>query len=496
MCIMDENVLTTMPTPMTDHKIRVLLVDVSMAVIDFLVPLHAGGEIEDIVTFDFPESFHVPAPEALVSSALDWISTASQDAPDRLQYYSAEEVPVTPPPTAPKRTPRRRNPGGGVGGGEGQPGTQKPRPTVASLAKSLEEITLALPGITSQLEELSQRTSAMEGNAARPPDRASALKRPLGSSASTGLSKPLTAAQLVTAMPPPKSTAVPLRQPRVSFDKTDVEELSSEYPQASPDMATAIYEQSRALTSLVAHLANSGSDPLMDLGLSTAALSSRGSMGRAKLQAELAAHRGTFFLSVMQSMARRMQPAMPVDADLAAMRNRGITPTQYLERFGGFGRTKDLGFIIWQVGLCMNHMQEGNHNAAMDALSLLFVCLEQASLDNGNMQVGLLLSLQEDPPASLFSGRSLALAAHPKPFAPTANQRWVTIALQYLKEMDLISSRRTEIAGGKSGDTSGGGGAASSSQGSQAQTKAKSKAKGRGRGRNSQQAQPAIEEEQ
>ena len=42
-------------------------------------------------------------------------------------------------------------------------------------------------------------------------------------------------------------------------------------------------------------------------------------------------------------------------------------------------------------------MMEDNHQAAKDALSLLFVCLEQTAMDNGNMQVGLLLSLTEGP---------------------------------------------------------------------------------------------------
>lgn len=35
------------------------------------------------------------------------------------------------------------------------------------------------------------------------------------------------------------------------------------------------------------------------------------------------------------------------------------------------------------------------------------------------------VALVEDPPQTLFSGRSLAAGANPKPFAPTASQRWV-----------------------------------------------------------------------
>ena len=75
-------------------------------------------------------------------------------------------------------------------------------------------------------------------------------------------------------------------------------------------------------------------------------------------------------------MARRMQPAQLSEVPMLDLCQQGVTPTQYLERFGGFGRTRGLGFIIWQLALCMNHMQEDNFSAAKDALSLLFVWLE------------------------------------------------------------------------------------------------------------------------
>ena len=91
---------------------------------------------------------------------------------------------------------------------------------------------------------------------------------------------------------------------------------------------------------------------------------------------------------------------MPNELDPKQLRERGITPTQYLECFGGFGRSRDLGFIIWQVALIFNHLQEDNIPAAKDALSLLFVCLEQSAMDGGSMQIGLLLALTEDPPQS------------------------------------------------------------------------------------------------
>ena len=106
---------------------------------------------------------------------------------------------------------------------------------------------------------------------------------------------------------------------------------------------------------------------------------------------------------------------------------------------------KGIGQIAWQVALALDHMQQGNDVAARDSLALLMLCLEQTALDNGNMQIGLLLALTEDPPASLFSNRALALGSRPRAFAPMADQRWIAVSLQYLKESDAIQNRRSEV---------------------------------------------------
>lgn len=217
-------------------------------------------------------------------------------------------------------------------------------------------------------------------------------------------------------------------------------------------------------------------------------MSTKGSAGRARLQAELASHRGIFFTSVLQSMSRRMYPSQNPDADLATLRDRGVTPTQYLERYGGYGKVRDIGMIQWQIALAMNYMQEENWLAARDSVALLFTCLEQTAMDGGKMEVGLLLALTEDPPQTVFSGRSLAAGSNPKPFAPTAHQRWITTALQFLKEMDAISSRRqeaTKTASSSSGDH----------QNTAATTKAAAKKKGKGRGRGEQKTNQVAEEE-
>ena len=57
--------------------------------------------------------------------------------------------------------------------------------------------------------------------------------------------------------------------------------------------------------------------------------------------------------------------------------------------------------------------------------------------------IDLLLALQEDPPAALFTNRSPAVYSRGKAFAPLAEQKWVANALTYLKA-DATSKASTK----------------------------------------------------
>lgn len=151
----------------------------------------------------------------------------------------------------------------------------------------------------------------------------------------------------------------------------------------NPDLALAILAQSQALSTLVNQMASG--DLTLD-NSSGLGMSIKGAQGRAKLQQELALHRGTFFKSVFCSMARRMQPAQAADLNPADLGKRGVVATQYVERFGGFGRSRDLGHIMWQVAMILDHLQNENIGAAKDGVALLAVCLEQAALDGGRLE--------------------------------------------------------------------------------------------------------------
>lgn len=172
----------------------------------------------------------------------------------------------------------------------------------------------------------------------------------------------------------------------------------------------------------------------------------RGAMGRARLQQELAAQKGVFFNSVYQNMARRMYPSQSCDQTPLELLHRGVSATRYLERFGGFGRSRDLGQIAWQLAMLMDHLQADNLLAAKDSAALLMVCLEQGAMDAGHLDIGLLLSLGENPLSGVFTNRSLSPLSRGRSFAPLAEQKWVSLALSYIKELDQITQKRADLA--------------------------------------------------
>ena len=180
------------------RTMTVLLVDFSLEIVPFLSPISMEDDLSELTPFDVPEDHLFPLPEELVEKALAWAAGARDSEAERISYYSAEDVPVIPPAAVPKRQSRRKGPGPGSTGPERASGAKR-KPTVAQLAESIQSIADAMPAITNKLQELSDRTQAIEqGSPMRPAGgRPSALKRPLGLSATPGSAQSLTASQLV-----------------------------------------------------------------------------------------------------------------------------------------------------------------------------------------------------------------------------------------------------------------------------------------------------------
>ena len=462
----------------TGQDLPVLLIDCGRGVSAFL----RQPEIGEAMTFGFDEDRPraLPSPDGLLSAASQWVASAS----GRPSFYTAESAeeedvvqePVAPP--LPKRQQRRPGPGEGTPSAKG--GAKPKRMTTAALASSMEGLMLAIPKLTDQLQTLAERQQAVEDHLVGAPLPARAqLARPLGETFSTPHKSNL--ASLAKAMSPAPRTVqqpamgilAPLTQKPATVQELEEEKMKEASDQTS--LAQAVLAQSQALTTLVSQIAAAGQDPMGDLAGSGSSASTRGAQGRARLQAELAKHQGTFFLAVLQQMARRMAPTSVAEVTPAELVERGITGTRYLERFGGYGRLKEWGQLQYQVMTALDFLMQDNIPAAKDTIALLAVTIEQGVLDQGRLEIASLLCLQEDVPAAVFMQRQVGATSRARSFAPLADQRWITCALAYLKEMEVISAKRWEFTGG--------GGKASTPGGEEANPKSKAKAAAKVKGK-------------
>ena len=97
-----------------------------------------------------------------------------------------------------------------------------------------------------------------------------------------------------------------------------------------------------------------------------------------------------------------------------------------------------------QVARAFDLLSADRPQASADALGLLLVYLDQLCLDSGSTTVAWLMTLLPDPPQAIFTNRPPLPGGSLQPFSQLADQTWVTSALGYVREMDLITTRRAE----------------------------------------------------
>ena len=209
------------------------------------------------------------------------------------------------------------------GAPEGQPPKQAAkakaakakRPSTAQVtAEHISRMASLLPAMAAQLTELQQNQISlqqqMDLQAGQPQPRPSQMPVSMSPQQFAGIvgAPPKTKGLALSHPPPPPSKRVGLQ---LDSPLTVQEQAEEGVPEVdmSP-LALAMLEQSRALTAIMAHLAQG--DPLLDTHASGTSTSSRGAQGREKLQRELSDRTGSFFLTVMQNMFKRMKPASSV----------------------------------------------------------------------------------------------------------------------------------------------------------------------------------------
>jgi len=164
-----------------------------------------------------------------------------------------------------------------------------------------------------------------------------------------------------------------------------------------PSVTQAIFQQSQAMTALVAHLV-SNQDPLSDLASSSStSLSTKGAGRREKLQQQLSNRSRDFFLQVCHQALRRIKP---LDLPKKAIFSK------YMEKQGGMAGQRDFALVMWLLCQIGDAMVAQDHKGAQELLAVTLVAVEQASMDGGKWDLAYLLSLQQDPPQSIYTSRT------------------------------------------------------------------------------------------
>ena len=148
-------------------------------------------------------------------------------------------------------------------------------------------------------------------------------------------------------------------------------------------------------------------------------------------------------LKVSQNAFRRLKPTEAPPQSLEGFQGKPLF-AKYLERQGGFTANRELGFVMWLMAQVADQMLQGDHYGAMELMALSMTAVEQAAQDGGKWEVAWLLTLQEDPPAGLFSSRPASSNPRLRAFAPLCPAEWATTALSFVKELEIINTRRQE----------------------------------------------------
>ena len=389
------------------------------------------------------QPFDVDRPQAIVDvkgalpDILSWVENTVGG--QRLNFYSArEEQEHAAQPKAPKKA-----------------AAQTKKVTTAMLVQQMAAMAEQIQALASRQESMMQSQQPPNGYAspaAGLPLEAGVAARLPPVSAGFGGPPPSGVPKVAQVIGPPPKVRAPIPQrPQVEVPDTGerLEDMSCP-PQTGQDtMAAAIMQQSVALTSLVAQLTSG--DPITDLtssGSGGQSLSTKGVARREKMQQDLASGSSNYFLQLQQQLFRKMHPTKPLPKTDQELVSSGVTMTSYMERYGGYKGKPESAMIMWMLSHVADAAAQDNLPLAQEYLALTIAAVEQAALD-GSWSIAYVIGLLEEPPAQVFMDRSTPVTAMGRPFAPLIPAAWSAVALAYLKEVELITSKKAESKQGK-----------------------------------------------
>ena len=384
-------------------------------------------------SFDFPAG--LPDCNVLLGQVKEWIASRHED---RVGFYSAQEDlvdPATPKPAT---------------GAPAKKAPAKQRVTNSMIADQLSNLTAQMQLLSQRQDQLEKsREGSAENVGGRPPGHAcmASQKLPAVSAAlqdPKGVPKTLAAKALSLVGPLPKvAKNLPVT---AEADVTALDEpldILQSRPEEMEGIASALAQQSTAITALVAHLAAQSPDALGDLAsLGPSSSSTKGVQRRERMQTELAADTSNYYLQMMQQLHRRLHPSKPVpqkEEDLG-----DLSVLTYLERNGGYRNQREMGLIAWMLGHALDASAVGNMRRTKEILALIMVAVEQSVVDKGDWSLAYPLTLLEEPPNQMYQDRAINLTHSSKPFGPLVPPQWTAVCLSYLKDLDVLATKKGE----------------------------------------------------
>ena len=425
----------------------ILVADFNDNILDFLREYDPVLDATEVIRpFSEVRPSALPAVENHMDEVLKW----AEETSGRANFYSARDEQVEP---APKKAAPAAAKKAGAGGGK--------RTTTAMLSEQMGVLAAQVASLAESQQNLQKQMAAMDfAKVAHVPSGGGALLGPKLPALSDSLSPPKVLGLGKATMnlgPPPKTKMMSAASASHALgSQLDGQPLSEDFgaleDTSQGPVLAALTRQSAAMTALVAHLA-SGGDPISDLhggGSGSLGASTKGLMRRQKLQTDLASQSSTFFLQLHQQMFRKMYPARMVpqkEEDLVAAQ---VSMCSYLERFGNFKNCRDVGLTLWVLSHAIDASAQGDHKSCQEFLALLALALEQVTVD-GDWRIAYHLTLLEEPPAIMFQGRPASISAVGRPFAGLVPQSLAATTLAFIKEVDVLSTKKGELKPKKPG---------------------------------------------
>eukprot|EP00438_Fugacium_kawagutii_P017062 Skav216355 [mRNA] locus=scaffold2385:238985:241160:- [translate_table: standard] len=356
-----------------------------------------------------------------------WIENLA--AAPRLNFYSAREE-----PEAAKAAPKRAAP---------------KRVTTALLAQKVDTLTEQLQALATSHQALLAEKSSASATPVPVQSKGVPMQATLPA-LSAGLGQPPTADVRKAAAivgPPPRAKPPAAVEPPSQAELLSGLGASGVFvdpaamdPQVN--VSHALLQQSSAITALVTQLASDGFDLSASSSASPSVLS-RGVAKREKMQRELAERSSNYFMQVQQQMFRRMNPGKPVPRNETELAASPPSMATYLERNGGFKNNRDAALVMWMLAHAVDAASAGDFHQTKEYLALMSASMEQSVLDGG-WSVAYLLSLLDEPPVQLYADRPIALSSLGRPFAGLVPQQWASTSLAYLKEIEVLQTKKQD----------------------------------------------------